>query len=162
MADDTGTDWAATAKQLAHRATQNAIVRSYGIMPSSRPEDDELDRAAAVGLRRLARLDTAIGDPDDDWDRWPKARGRNAWKQEVRDRWMPWLQAIEPGATVCGNESAYWTRERTPNPLGGILWSSGFNQVSTIVLLRMHDDFRIAYPPAAVLGSGEQPERTER
>ena len=64
-ADDTGTDWAATAEQLRHRATQNAIVRSYGIMPSSRPEDDELDRAAAVGLRRLAQLDTAIGDPEE-------------------------------------------------------------------------------------------------
>ncbi len=66
MADDTGTDWAATAKQLAHRATQNAIVRSYGIMPSSRPEDDDLDRAAAVGLRRLAQLDTAIADQEVD------------------------------------------------------------------------------------------------
>ena len=64
---DTGNDWAATAERLRHRATQNAIVRSYGIMPSSRPEDDDLDRAAAVGLRRLAekearlaQLDTAI------------------------------------------------------------------------------------------------------
>ncbi len=41
------------AELLHHRATQNAIVRSYGIMPSSRPEDDDLDRAAAVRLRQL-------------------------------------------------------------------------------------------------------------
>ena len=49
----------ALAIQLEHRATQNAIVRSYGIMPSSRPEDDDLDRAAAV---RLRKLDAAITD----------------------------------------------------------------------------------------------------
>ena len=49
----------ALAIQLEHRATQNAIVRSYGIMPSSRPEDDDLDRAAAV---RLRKLDAAIAD----------------------------------------------------------------------------------------------------
>ncbi|HQZ37296.1 MAG TPA: hypothetical protein PK020_22920 [Ilumatobacteraceae bacterium] len=41
------------AELLHHRATQNAIVRSYGIMPSSRPEDDDLDRAAAARLRQL-------------------------------------------------------------------------------------------------------------
>ena len=64
----TGTDWAATAEQLRHRATQNAIVRSYGIMPSSRPEDDELDRLAAVGLRRLVQLDTAARDLMDEID----------------------------------------------------------------------------------------------
>ncbi len=46
------------AELLHHRATQNAIVRSYGIMPSSRPEDDDLDRAAAARLRQLTeRLD---------------------------------------------------------------------------------------------------------
>ena len=56
----------ALAIQLEHRATQNAIVRSYGIMPSSRPEDDDLDRAAAVRLRKLDAIDPdelrAIGD----------------------------------------------------------------------------------------------------
>ena len=41
------------AELLHHRATQNAIVRSYGIMPSSRAEDDDLDRAAAARLRQL-------------------------------------------------------------------------------------------------------------
>lgn len=41
------------AELLHHRATQNAIVRSYGIMPSSRPEDDDLDRSAAARLRQL-------------------------------------------------------------------------------------------------------------
>ena len=44
------------AGELEHRATQNAIVRSYRIMPSSRPEDDDLDRAAAVALRHHANL----------------------------------------------------------------------------------------------------------
>ena len=52
------------AELLHHRATQNAIVRSYGIMPSSRPEDDDLDRAAAARLRQLDTLRNAIGDPD--------------------------------------------------------------------------------------------------
>ena len=51
------------AELLHHRATQNAIVRSYGIMPSSRPEDDDLDRAAAARLRQLDTLRNAIGDP---------------------------------------------------------------------------------------------------
>lgn len=53
--------------RLEHRATQNAIVRSYGIMPSSRPEDDDLDRDAARLLRvqgeQLDTLRNAIGDP---------------------------------------------------------------------------------------------------
>ena len=53
----------ALAIQLEHRATQNAIVRSYGIMPSSRPEDDDLDRAAAVRLRKLDAIEEAVGDP---------------------------------------------------------------------------------------------------
>ena len=52
------------ADRLDHRATQNAIVRSYGIAPSSRTEDDDLDRAAANRLRHLDALLDAIGDPD--------------------------------------------------------------------------------------------------
>ena len=51
------------ADRLDHRATQNAIVRSYGIAPSSRTEDDDLDRAAANRLRHLDALLDAIGDP---------------------------------------------------------------------------------------------------
>ena len=67
--DRTPTDLAdALAVRLEHRATQNGIVRSYGIMPSSRPEDDDMGREAAVLLRRQGeQLDTlrkAIGDPD--------------------------------------------------------------------------------------------------
>jgi hypothetical protein len=58
------TDPRQLADRLDHRATQNAIVRSYGIMPSSHPEDDDLDRAAAALLRHHANLLDAIGDPD--------------------------------------------------------------------------------------------------
>lgn len=47
------------AIRLEHRATQNAIVRSHRIMPSSRPDDDELDRAAATALREGVRRRTA-------------------------------------------------------------------------------------------------------
>lgn len=48
------------AELLHHRATQNAIVRSYGIMPSSRPEDDDLDRSAAARLRQLSDRRTQL------------------------------------------------------------------------------------------------------
>ncbi len=49
----------ALAVRLEHRATQNRIVRSYGITPSSRPEDDDMDREAAALLREQAeQLDT--------------------------------------------------------------------------------------------------------
>lgn len=61
--------------RLEHRAKRNSIVRSYGITPLSRPEDDDTDREAAALLRRQGeQLDTlraerkalleAIGDPD--------------------------------------------------------------------------------------------------
>jgi hypothetical protein len=53
------------AELLHHRAAQNAIVRSYGIMPSSRPEDDDLDRAAAARLRQLAQRIESWGDEID-------------------------------------------------------------------------------------------------
>jgi len=66
MSDRTPADIAdALAVRLEHRATQNGIVRSYGIMPSSRPEDDDMDREAAALLRRqreqLDTLRNAIG-----------------------------------------------------------------------------------------------------
>ena len=53
MADDTGTDWAALADRLD---------AEEGHPDGGDITLDDL-RAAAVGLRRLAQLDTAIGDP---------------------------------------------------------------------------------------------------
>lgn len=56
MADDTGTDWAALADKL--------LLWSDAANVFEDTDDDRDDlRAAAVGLRRLAQLDTAIGDP---------------------------------------------------------------------------------------------------
>ena len=52
-ADDTGTDWAALADVLEDWP--------YG-QPRVTKQEAEL---AAVGLRRLAQLDTAIGDPEE-------------------------------------------------------------------------------------------------
>ena len=37
--------------------TDEYWIRCRGIMPSSRPEDDDLDRAAAVRLRKLDAID---------------------------------------------------------------------------------------------------------
>ena len=69
------------AELLHHRATQNAIVRSYGIMPSSRPEDDDLDRAAAARLRQLT-------DENERLTQWkPEAT-------EVIDRWELVYEAL--------------------------------------------------------------------
>ena len=60
MADDTGTDWAT----LADRLEMDAETRSpSGIGFYYDPGIRSGLRAAAVGLRRLAQLDTAIGDP---------------------------------------------------------------------------------------------------
>ena len=54
MADDTGTDWAALAGRMALMSRNNYNPDAH----------DDL-REAAVGLRRLAQLDTAIGDPEE-------------------------------------------------------------------------------------------------
>lgn len=68
------------AELLHHRATQNAIVRSYGIMPSSRPEDDDLDRAAAARLRQLT-------DENDRWQEEARQYAENAdyWRDRLND-----------------------------------------------------------------------------
>ena len=63
---DTGTDWAALADRLddkvaAHTALARVVDGREGAA-ALRDTADDL-RAAAVGLRRLAQLDTAIGDP---------------------------------------------------------------------------------------------------
>ena len=54
MADDTGTDWAATATEIEGFSCTNWECDHH---------ECKFLRAAAVGLRRLAQLDTAIGDP---------------------------------------------------------------------------------------------------
>jgi len=56
VADDTGTDWAALADKLLLWSD------AANVFEDTDDDRDEL-RAAAVGLRRLAQLDTAIGDP---------------------------------------------------------------------------------------------------
>ena len=53
-ADDTGTDWAATATEIEGFSCTNWECDHH---------ECKFLRAAAVGLRRLAQLDTAIGDP---------------------------------------------------------------------------------------------------
>lgn len=79
----------------------------------------------------------------EDWSNWPKPRDRNAWKAEVRDRWQPLLDALPADTVVQGNGAAYWTKDPGKNPQGGDVWVSGYNQVSTIVLLKMHDEFEV-------------------
>ena len=60
----TDTDWAT----LADRLTAWSDVAN--VFEDTDDDRDDL-RAAAVGLRRLAQLDTAIGDPDElRWHRW--------------------------------------------------------------------------------------------
>lgn len=80
---------------------------------------------------------------DEDWSNWPSPRDRNAWKTEVRDRWKPFLDLLPVDTTVIGNGAAYWTKDPQPNPQGGDVWTSGYNQVSTIVLLMLHDEFEV-------------------
>lgn len=78
MADDTGTDWAALADRLDELATdrrwdcwnmhgdgRRIVPEGYDPLPDCCDAADGAYslRAAAVGLRRLAQLDTAIGDP---------------------------------------------------------------------------------------------------
>ena len=65
-ADDTGTDWAALADRLDDKvAAHTALARVVDGREGAAALRDTADalRAAAVGLRRLAQLDTAIGDP---------------------------------------------------------------------------------------------------
>jgi hypothetical protein len=119
VADDTGTDWAATAERLRHRATQNAIVRSYGIMPSSRPEDDDLDRLAAVGLRRLAQLDTAIGAQPELADSLRKAQAiiRHKFSPAVANPVQRAAEMMDRLAAVLGSgEQPEGTEPRRPLP----------------------------------------------
>jgi hypothetical protein len=79
----------------------------------------------------------------EDWAGLPQPRDRNAWKLEVRDRWKPILDQLPVDTTVLANGSAYWTKDPQPNPMGGDVWTSGHNHVSTIVLLKLHDDFEV-------------------
>ena len=57
----TDTDWAAVADVLNARLSEWLDLAPYQTPMPVVPADDL--RAAAVGLRRLAQLDTAIGDP---------------------------------------------------------------------------------------------------
>ena len=54
VADDTGTDWTAVAEVIVGWSCTNEECDHH---------ECKFLRAAAVGLRRLAQLDTAIGDP---------------------------------------------------------------------------------------------------
>ena len=58
----TDTDWAAVAEVIVGWSCTNEECDHH---------ECKFLRAAAVGLRRLAQLDTAIGDPDElRWHRW--------------------------------------------------------------------------------------------
>lgn len=90
------------AELLHHRAAQNAIVRSYGIMPSSRPEDDDLDRAAAARLRQLTeRL-------DDSWytDIGERLDAAEAERDEYRRQLDTLRDAIAAHEDCCGTD--FW------------------------------------------------------
>ena len=64
MADDTGTDWAAEAEWHERQACPAGLPWTGDDPSSDHGHTDCLHHhTAAVGLRRLAQLDTAIGDP---------------------------------------------------------------------------------------------------
>lgn len=114
MADDTGTDWAALADKIEgpERITYNEL------------------RAAAVGLRRLTQLDTAIGQQVAELraihhPQWASPDG--GYTTERRDGYTP------VGCAECYPHDGSWP----------------------CVTAMVADDL------AAVVGSGEQPERTE-
>ena len=56
LMSDTGTDWAAVAEVIVGWSCTNEECDHH---------ECKFLRAAAVGLRRLAQLDTAIGDPEE-------------------------------------------------------------------------------------------------
>ena len=63
MADDTGTDWAAEAEWHERQACPAGLPWTGDDPSSDHGHTDCLHHhTAAVGLRRLAQLDTAIGD----------------------------------------------------------------------------------------------------
>ncbi len=66
MADDTGTDWAAEAEWHERQACPAGLPWTGDDPSSDHGHTDCLHHhTAAVGLRRLAQLDTAIGDPEE-------------------------------------------------------------------------------------------------
>jgi hypothetical protein len=120
-ADDTGTDWAALADRLGAE--------------QGHPDGGDIAlsdlRAAAVGLRRLAQLDTAIGQQIAELraihrPQWASPDG--GYTTERRDGYTP------VGCAECYPHDGSWP----------------------CITAMVADDLA-----AAVLGSGEQPERTE-
>ena len=89
----TDTDWAATADALEARAN---FVDPYALL-----SDEDLDnmRLAAVGLRRLAQLDTAIGPPMRLMDLMARSTTMDAEGDELAERLtLIYVAAVAEGA----------------------------------------------------------------
>ncbi len=98
---DTGTDWAALADKLNARLSEWLDLAPYQTPMPVVPADDL--RAAAVGLRRLAQLDTAIGDP-----------GNLRLLADTFD--LPILRRIADAAVLGSGERPEGTEPRRPLP----------------------------------------------
>lgn len=75
---------------------------------------------------------------DSAWAKIP--HDRDEWKRTVRDRWKDWLESLPERTKVLGNGSAFWTAD---DSLGVRMWRSGYNDVSTITLMRLHTEFEV-------------------
>jgi hypothetical protein len=107
MGDDTGTDWAALADQLERHLPPYVIL------------DAGATRAAAVGLRRLARLDTAIGAQPELADSLRKAQAiiRHKFSPAVANPVQRAAEMMDRLAAVLGSgEQPEGTEPRRPLP----------------------------------------------
>ena len=90
MADDTGTDWAATATEIEGFSCTNWECDHH---------ECKFLRAAAVGLRRLAQLDTAIGPPMRLMDLMARSTTMDAEGDELAERLtLIYVAAVAEGA----------------------------------------------------------------
>ena len=94
VADDTGTDWTAVAEVIVGWSCTNEECDHH---------ECKFLRAAAVGLRRLAQLDTAIGDP-----------GNLRLLADTFD--LPILRRIADAAVLGSGERPEGTEPRRPLP----------------------------------------------
>jgi len=114
VADDTGTDWAALADRLDELATdrrwdcwnmhgdgRRIVPEGYDPLPDCCDAADGAYslRAAAVGLRRLAQLDTAIGPPMRLMDLMARSTTMDAEGDELAERLtLIYVAAVAEGA----------------------------------------------------------------
>ena len=126
-ADDTGTDWAALADRLDELATdrrwdcwnmhgdgRRIVPEGYDPLPDCCDAADGAYslRAAAVGLRRLAQLDTAIGPPMRLMDLMARGTTMDAEGDELAER----LTLIYVPAVAEGAEDRGQTHTQTEQP----------------------------------------------